>query len=87
MRSKIQDKNDTRLKIMNEIINGIRVLKMYAWENAFMKKVNENRLEEKVYRKIYNNLTTTMSTLYRFTPYLIQLVAFSTYVLFIGPLG
>jgi len=27
---------DERIKLMNEILNGIKVLKMYAWEMSFM---------------------------------------------------
>ena len=30
---------DTRVKLMNEILAGIRVLKYYAWERAFSEKV------------------------------------------------
>ena len=82
----VNEKNDKRLKIMNEIINGIRVLKMYAWETAFMKKVNQNRKEQEIFRTVNNNITTALCVTYRFTPFLIQLVTFSTYVLFIGPL-
>ena len=26
---------DRRVKVMNEVISGIRVIKMYAWEYAF----------------------------------------------------
>ena len=26
---------DKRIKVMNEVISGIRVIKMYAWEYAF----------------------------------------------------
>jgi len=26
---------DERIKLMNEILNGIKVLKMYAWEMSF----------------------------------------------------
>ena len=32
---------DSRLKLMSEILNGIKVLKLYAWELPFMKKINE----------------------------------------------
>ena len=31
---------------MNEILNGIRIIKYYAWESAFVKKIEELRLQE-----------------------------------------
>ncbi|XP_052786998.1 multidrug resistance-associated protein 1-like [Mya arenaria] len=35
-----------RVKIISEVINGIKVLKMYAWESSFMGKIRAIRLEE-----------------------------------------
>lgn len=37
---------DERLKVMNEILTGIRVLKLYAWELSFEKIVEKIRLKE-----------------------------------------
>ena len=34
---------DKRVRIMNEVISGIRVIKMYAWENAFSKLISRLR--------------------------------------------
>ena len=34
---------DQRVRIMNEVISGIRVIKMYAWENAFNKLISKLR--------------------------------------------
>ena len=34
---------DSRVKVMNEVITGIRVIKMYAWEYAFKKMVDDIR--------------------------------------------
>ena len=34
-RTKAAKLTDRRVKVMNEIITGIRVIKMYAWEYAF----------------------------------------------------
>ena len=43
---------DNRIKLMNEILNGIKVLKLYAWELAFKEKVLAIRQEElKVLKK------------------------------------
>jgi len=40
---KVAGKTDKRIRVMNEIINGIRVIKMYAWEIPFSKMVSESR--------------------------------------------
>lgn len=43
---------DSRIKLMNEILNGIKVLKLYAWELAFKEKVSQIRESElKVLKK------------------------------------
>uniref|UniRef100_A0A3P8P779 ABC-type glutathione-S-conjugate transporter n=1 Tax=Astatotilapia calliptera TaxID=8154 RepID=A0A3P8P779_ASTCA len=43
---------DKRMKIMNEILNGIKILKLYAWEPSFQKQVEDIRGEElKVMKK------------------------------------
>ena len=37
---------DQRIKLMNEILNGIRVLKLYAWEMAFIRSIRSIRDKE-----------------------------------------
>lgn len=37
---------DNRIKLMNEVLNGIKVLKLYAWELAFKDKVSAIRKSE-----------------------------------------
>lgn len=39
---------DKRINLMNEILNGIKILKLYAWETPFMEKISEIREEELV---------------------------------------
>lgn len=45
-RQKTAERTDLRVKLMNEIIQGIQVIKMYAWEKSFAKVVAEVRLKE-----------------------------------------
>ncbi|SPP81313.1 multidrug resistance-associated protein 4 [Drosophila guanche] len=40
------ERTDMRVKLMNEIIQGIQVIKMYAWERSFARVVAEVRLKE-----------------------------------------
>ena len=45
-------KTDRRIRLMNEIINGMKVIKMYTWEKPFARLVHEARKEEiRVIRK------------------------------------
>lgn len=46
LRSKTAKKTDMRIRIMNEIIKGIKVIKMYAWETSFSNLVANARKEE-----------------------------------------
>lgn len=51
LRMKVARRTDGRVSVMNEIINGIQVIKMYAWEIPFQKVVAEaRRLEIKQIR-------------------------------------
>ncbi|XP_071056450.1 probable multidrug resistance-associated protein lethal(2)03659 [Onthophagus taurus] len=46
IRSKLAKKTDKRVNLMNEIISGIQVIKMYAWEKPFEKLVDLARIDE-----------------------------------------
>ena len=37
---------DSRVKVINEILNGIKVIKLYAWENHFIEAVFGIRRDE-----------------------------------------
>ena len=39
-------KKDHRSRLMDEVLNGMKVLKLYAWERHFNKGVHDIRAEE-----------------------------------------
>ncbi|XP_041973568.1 ATP-binding cassette sub-family C member 4-like [Aricia agestis] len=43
LRRKIAKRTDERIKVMNELVNGVQVIRMYAWENYFEKIVDKLR--------------------------------------------
>nr|XP_033962957.1 LOW QUALITY PROTEIN: canalicular multispecific organic anion transporter 2 [Pseudochaenichthys georgianus] len=71
---------DSRIKLMNEILNGIKVLKLYAWENSFKEKVlNIRQKELNVLRKTaYLGALSTMA--WTSAPFLVALTTFAVYV-------
>ncbi|KAM8705738.1 hypothetical protein ACLKA7_010097 [Drosophila subpalustris] len=46
LRRKIAERTDVRVGIMNELMQGIQVIKMYAWENSFETVVADARHSE-----------------------------------------
>ena len=70
---------DERVKSMNEILNGIKVVKLYAWEEAFMNIVAKIRnLEMRLLRRIaYFNALFSFS--FSVTPTLVTLITFAVY--------
>ncbi|XP_037884222.1 multidrug resistance-associated protein 1 isoform X15 [Glossina fuscipes] len=72
---------DDRVKLMNEVLSGIKVLKLYAWEPSFEKKVLEIRDKEIATLKSTAYLNASTSFLWSCAPFLVSLVTFATYVL------
>ncbi|XP_005586156.3 ATP-binding cassette sub-family C member 4 isoform X4 [Macaca fascicularis] len=81
LRSKTATFTDARIRTMNEVITGIRIIKMYAWEKSFSDLVTNLRKKEisKILRSSYlrgMNLASFFSA-----SKIIVFVTFTTYVL------
>ncbi|UJR17989.1 hypothetical protein I4U23_004890 [Adineta vaga] len=79
--SKQMKVKDERIKMTNEILNGIRVLKLYAWEMAFIRTITRIREEELGFIRQKAIIGAVSSILWIFTPILVGITTFSTYVL------
>lgn len=51
LEDKILTQKDKRSKLMSEILNGMKVLKLYAWEGAFGDRVTAIRARELKYQR------------------------------------
>ncbi|KAM3864489.1 multidrug resistance-associated protein 1 [Diretmus argenteus] len=72
---------DNRIKLMNEVLNGIRVLKLYAWEMAFKDKVSSIRESELQVLKKTAYLGAVSTFTWVCAPFLVALSTFTVYVL------
>ena len=52
--------SDSRVRVMNEVISGMRVIKMYAWEYAFKKLVDKIRKYEYAYILVNDNTSLSL---------------------------
>ncbi|XP_034047298.1 multidrug resistance-associated protein 1-like [Thalassophryne amazonica] len=72
---------DNRIKLMNEMLNGIKVLKLYAWELAFKNKVSDIRESELRVLKKAAYLSAMSTFTWVCAPFLVALSTFTVYVL------
>ncbi|XP_075419651.1 ATP-binding cassette sub-family C member 4 [Tenrec ecaudatus] len=81
LRSKTATFTDVRIRTMNEVITGIRIIKMYAWEKSFADLITSLRRKEisKVLRSSYLRGMNLAS--FFVASKIIVFVTFTTYVL------
>uniref|UniRef100_A0A671WXD4 ABC-type glutathione-S-conjugate transporter n=1 Tax=Sparus aurata TaxID=8175 RepID=A0A671WXD4_SPAAU len=84
VRSKLQVQMkfmDSRIKLMNEILNGMKILKFYAWEEAFLRRVGVLRDGELDALKRSQILHSVSLASFNSSSFLIALSVFGVYVL------
>ncbi|KFZ64856.1 Canalicular multispecific organic anion transporter 1, partial [Podiceps cristatus] len=72
---------DERMKIMSEILNGIKILKLFAWEPSFEKRVSEIRARELKDLVNFSYLLSISVFVFTCAPFLVSLASFAVYVL------
>lgn len=76
---------DNRVRLMNEILAGIKIVKLYGWEDSFKQRVTTYRDEELVNLKFFGKLNVFMSTMFQSLPMVAGLISFSVYATVGGP--
>ena len=63
---------DKRIKLMSEILNGIKVLKLYAWEESFSNIIGRIRQKELDLLKKAGFVTAVSTFLWQCAPFFVS---------------
>ncbi|XP_022245979.1 multidrug resistance-associated protein 1-like isoform X2 [Limulus polyphemus] len=78
---RLMKEKDIRIKLMNEILNGIKVLKLYAWEKSFQKQAKDIRAREIDVLTTQSYYSGAIYVAFTCAPFLVALASFTMYVL------
>ncbi|KAF9140749.1 hypothetical protein BGX30_006056 [Mortierella sp. GBA39] len=79
------EKMDARLRVMTEILSNIKIVKLYGWEDAFHKKVDEKRGEELHAEKMLATIRSILTIVFSSVTLLMSLATFGVYATYGGP--
>ncbi|KAF9117674.1 Canalicular multispecific organic anion transporter 1, partial [Linnemannia schmuckeri] len=64
--------SDKRMKIINELVREIKSVKLYGWEEYFIKKISEARDEQLMYARLFFSWVTLFATIVNMiTPFVV----------------
>ena len=72
---------DSRMKAMNEVLDGVKVLKLYAWEPSFEQQISDIRDDEVENLKKMSYLGAIQTFIFNSTPFFVALASFMSFVL------
>ncbi|XP_072038843.1 ATP-binding cassette sub-family C member 9-like [Amphiura filiformis] len=81
---RIMATSDTRLKQTNEMLGGIKLIKLYGWEDIFGNDIKEARNREIITKMKQAGFRCCLYVLGGVIPILVTLVAYSTYPVLTG---
>lgn len=77
----VMRQKDKRIKLLSEIFNGIKIIKIHAWEDAFRKRTEDIRANE--IRSLNQQTWYSAAITFAFSclPFIVALSSFATFVL------
>ena len=78
--TKQMEYKDRRVKLINELLSGMKVLKMYSWESPFIEKIVGIRGNELHSMKWVQYLDSFLFFTWNSAPFLVAITSFVTYI-------
>ncbi|KAJ1966887.1 hypothetical protein H4R34_006455, partial [Dimargaris verticillata] len=73
---------DQRIKLVDELLNGIKAIKLYAWESAFLDRIGHVRNDRELLTLKKNaKLSATQSCIDTIVPFMVSFATFGLYAL------
>lgn len=79
-RRHLMEFSDQRVSLMNEILNGIRVIKFYAWEKSFIERIRTFRTKELKELNALARESALVNILFLSTPIFVGLATFTAHL-------
>ncbi|KAF9438519.1 hypothetical protein BGZ76_007193 [Entomortierella beljakovae] len=76
---------DARVGLMNEVLSGIKIIKLYGWEDSFIQRIRVFRQRELDMLKRIGTVFSFLSIMFQSMPLIVTLVSFSVYATVGGP--
>ncbi|KAF9173760.1 hypothetical protein BGX20_002163 [Mortierella sp. AD010] len=76
---------DERVRLMNELLSGMRVIKLYGWNDSFRERVGVYRRREIANLRKIGVVFSFLSIMFQSAPLVVALVSFSVYATHGGP--
>ncbi|KAJ9169381.1 hypothetical protein P3X46_017584 [Hevea brasiliensis] len=86
LHTRIMEAKDSRIKATSETLKSMRVLKLYSWESAFLKKLRKLRDAEREWLKRYLYTSSFIAFLFWASPTLVSVITFGVCILLKTPL-
>ncbi|KAF9129232.1 Canalicular multispecific organic anion transporter 2, partial [Linnemannia schmuckeri] len=85
LQRELSERADERIRVMTEILAAIKVVKLYAWESPFLKRILNIRNRELGAMRRVGALNAAMSIVSSSSTFIISLVTLSVYATWGGP--
>ncbi|KAG0261148.1 Multidrug resistance-associated protein 1 [Mortierella polycephala] len=76
---------DERIRLMNEVLSGVKIVKLYGWEESFKERVMVYRRREVATLRKIGIVHSFMAIMFHSVPLIVALVSFAVYATHGGP--